>query len=215
MSILKDPRKQQLKVNSNQLEMSSSSLSRSTAISDDFEGKLMEAQQKLEQLQHQQELIEKQKAELEELTQRKEEFLEGQVNMTERLTACLTSIDRALFDMRQDLEDLEQTRKCFAEHQQKINSINPDSWSHEQLQKELSKSIAMLDHAEDEYDEAIIYFSKSNHSNIFGNGKKASKITSKIKSEPSEFMTMFKQGMAFNMPIVLLGAAALILYFSR
>jgi predicted RNase H-like nuclease (RuvC/YqgF family) len=214
MSILKEPRKQQLRV-TNQLEIPSSSLSRSTAISDDFEGKLVAAQQKLVQLQQQQELIEKQKAELEELTRRKDELLDGQVNMTERLTACLTSIDRALYEMRQDMEDLEQTRKCFAEHQQKIDSINPDSWSREQLQKELTKSIAMLDHAEDEYDEAIAYFSKSKHSNIFGNGKKVSKISSKSKGEPSEFMSMFKQGIAFNLPIVILGAVALVLYFSR
>lgn len=213
--MLKEPRKQQLKVNTSQLEMSSSSLSRATAISDDFEGKLVAAQQKLEQLQQQQELIEQQKAELEELTRRKDDFLEGQVNMTARLSACLTSIDRALYEMRQDMEDLEQTRKCFAEHQQKIDSINPDSWSREQLKKELTKSIAMLDHAEDEYDEAIVYFSKTNHANIFGNGKKASKISSKIKGEPSEFMAMFKQGMAFNLPIVILGAVALILYFTR
>jgi DNA repair exonuclease SbcCD ATPase subunit len=214
MSILKEPRKQQLRV-TNQLEMPSSSLSRNSAITDDFEGKLVAAQQKLEQLQQQQELIEKQKAELEELTRRKDDFLEGQVNMTERLSACLTSIDRALYEMRQDMEDLEQTRKCFADHQQKIDSINPDSWSRDQLQKELTKSIAMLDHAEDEYDEAIAYFSKSKHSNIFGNGKKASKISSKVKGEPSEFMAMFKQGIAFNLPIIILGAVALVLYFSR
>lgn len=214
MSILKEPRKQQLRV-TNQLEMPSSSLSRNSAITDDFEGKLVAAQQKLEQLQQQQELIEKQKAELEELTRRKDDFLEGQVNMTERLSACLTSIDRALYEMRQDMEDLEQTRKCFADHQQKIDSINPDSWSRDQLQKELTKSIAMLDHAEDEYDEAIAYFSKSKHSNIFGNGKKASKISSKVKGEQSEFMAMFKQGIAFNLPIVILGAIALVLYFSR
>ncbi len=215
MSILKEPRKQQLKVNSSQLEMSSSVLSRTSAISDDFEGKLVAAQQKLEQLQQQQELIEKQKAELEELTRRKDDFLDGQVNMTERLTVSLTSIDRALYEMRQDLEDLEQTRKCFAEHQQKIDSINPDSWSRDQLQKELTKSIGLLDHAEDEYDEAIAYFSKSKHSNIFGNGKKASKISSKNKNEPSEFIAMFKQGLAFNLPIVMLGTIALILYFTR
>jgi S-adenosylmethionine hydrolase len=215
MPILKEPRKQQLKVNSDQMEMSSSSLSRSTAISDDFEGKLVAAQQKLEQLQQQQELIEQQKTELEELTKRKEDFLDGQVNMTERFGACLTSIDRALYEMREDMEDLEQTRKCFAEHQQKIDSINPESWSREQLKKELNKSISLLDHAEDEYDEAIVYFSKSKHSNIFGNGKKASKISGKIKIEPSEFMTMFKQGVAFNLPIVILGAVALIMYFSR
>ncbi|MEZ7957850.1 MAG: hypothetical protein QMC23_01220 [Rubritalea sp.] len=215
MPILKEPRKQQLKVNNKQMEMTSSSLSRSAPITDDFEGKLVAAQHKLEQLQHQQLLIEQQKAELEELTKRKEDFLDGQVNMNERLSSCLNSIDRSLYEMRQDLEDLEQTRKCFAEHQQKIDSINPDSWSREQLQQELNKSISLLDHAEDEYDEAILYFAKGPHSTIFGNGKKVSKISSKMHNDQSEFITMLKQGMAFNLPIVILGTIALILFFTK
>lgn len=214
MPTLKEPRKQQLKVNNKQMEMSDGSLSGAAPITDDFEGKLVEAQHKLEQLQHQQEVIEQQKIELEELTKRKEDFLDGQVNMTERLSTCLTSIDRALYEMRQDMEDLEQTRKCFAEHQQKIDGINPESWSREQLKQELTKSISVLDHAEDEYDEALAYFSSGPHSNIFGNGKKVSKIA-KVSADPSEFMTTFKQGMAFNLPIVILGAIALIMFFSK
>jgi len=212
MPTLKDPRKQQIKVNEAQLEMESG---RKSAISDNFEGKLEAAQNKLEQLQKQQELIEQQKAELEELTKRKEEFLEGQVDMTERLTNCLTGIDRSIYEMKQDLEDLEQTRKCFAEHQQKIDGINPESWTRDQLKKELNKSISVLDHAEDEYDEALNYFASGDHSSIFGNGKKASKISSNTFAPDSEFMTMFKQGMAFNLPIIILGTVAMIIFFSR
>lgn len=212
MPTLKDSRKQQLKVNEAQLEMDSGTQS---AIRDNFEGKLEAAQSKLEQLQKQQELIEIQKQELEELTSRKEEFLDGQVNMTERLSNCLTSVDRSIYEMKQDLEDLEQTRKCFAEHQQKIDSINPESWTRDQLSKELTKSISVLDHAEDEYDEALSYFANGSHSNIFGNGKKISKISARSLSQDSEFVTMFKQGMAFNLPIIILGTLAMILFFSR
>jgi len=212
MPTLKDPRKQQIKVNDAQLEMESS---RKSAISDNFEGKLEAAQHKLEQLQKQQELIEQQKVELEELTKRKEDFLDGQVNMTERLTNCLTGIDRSIYEMKQDLEDLEQTRKCFAEHQQKIDGINPESWTRDQLKKELNKAISILDHAEDEYDEALTYFSNGDHSNIFGNGKKVSKLSGNTFAADSEFVTMLKQGMAFNLPIIILGTLAMILFFSR
>ena len=212
MPTLQEPRKQQLKDNDAQLEMESG---KKAAISDNFEGKLEAAQHKLEQLQKQQELIEQQKVELEELTRRKEEFLDGQVNMTERLTNCLTSIDRSIYEMKQDLEDLDQTRKCFAEHQQKIDGINPESWTRDQLKKELNKAISVLDHAEEEYDEALAYFANGDHSTIFGNGKKVSKISTKSFGEDSEFFTMFKQGMAFNLPIIILGAIAMILYFSR
>ena len=212
MPTLKDPRKLQIKVNDAQLEMESG---RKSAISDNFEGKLEAAQHKLEQLQKQQELIEQQKVELEELTRRKEDFLDGQVNMTERLTNCLTSIDRSIYEMKQDLEDLEQTRKCFAEHQQKIDGINPESWTRDQLKKELNKAISILDHAEDEYDEALTYFSNGDHSAIFGNGKKASKISANAFASDSEFITMLKQGMAFNITIIILGTLAMILFFSR
>jgi len=217
MATLSEPRKQQLKVNDRQMEMSHGALNEAAPITDDFEGKLVAAQHKLELLQQQQELIEQQKAELEELTKRKEDFLDGQVNMTERLDLCLTSIDRSLYEMRQDMEDLEQTRKCFAEHQQKIDSINPESWSRELLQQELTKAISVLDHAEDEYDEAIAYFANGAHSNIFGNGngKKASKISTKSPAEQSEFAAMFKQGLAFNLPIVILGVIAMIMYLSN
>ncbi len=212
MPTLKDSRKQQLKVNEAQLEMDNGARS---AIRDNFEGKLEAAQTKLEQLQKQQELIEIQKQELEELTSRKEEFLDGQVSMTERLTNCLTSVDRSIYEMKQDLEDLEQTRKCFAEHQQKIDSINPESWTRDQLSKELTKAISVLDHAEDEYDEALSYFANGSHSNLFGNGKKISKISARSLNADSEFVTMLKQGMAFNLPIIILGAIAITLFLSR
>jgi len=214
MPTLKESRTQKINVNNTQLEMSRDSLADAAPITEDVDGKLIAAQKKLEQLQQQQQLIEQQKLELEELTKRKEEFLDGQVNMTERLTASLTAIDRALYDMRQDMEDLEQTRKCFTDHQQKIDSINPDSWSREQLKKELTKSISLLDHAEDEYDEAIAYFSDSLHANIFGNGKKVSKLSNRVTREPSEFLANLKQGAAFNLPIIILGSIAIILYFT-
>ncbi len=214
MAKLQNTRKQHIKVNETQLEMMDSY--RAVApITDDFEGKLVAAQQQLEQLQHQQEVVERQKRELQELTERKEEFLEGQISITERLTGTITAVDRELFDMRQEMEDLEQTRKCFADHLQKIDGINHDSWSKDDLKHELNRAISMLDHAEDEFDEALAYFTNSSHSNVFGGNSKPSKkssAASKSGSPKSEFQAMLKQGLAFNMPIFVIGLLALIAY---
>ncbi len=214
MVTLKDSRKQHLKVNQTQLEMNTRSRGVSP-LADDFEGKLVAAKQELEQLQHQQEVVERQKQELEELTLRKEEFLEGQNNITDKLASTITSVDRELFEMHQEIEDLEQTRKCFADHQQKIDSINPESWPREELKIELNRAISMLDHAEDEYDEALSYFSNSNHSTVFGNRSKSTKSKSQGSAPQSEFGAMFKQGLAFNLPIFTLGSIALIVYLTR
>ena len=217
MAKLQKTRKQHIKVNETQLEMDTT---RPVApISDDFEGKLVAAQQQLEQLQVQQELVERQKEELEELTQRKEEFLDGQISIIERFTTTITAVDRELFDMRQEMEDLEQTRKCFAEHMQKIDGINHDSWSRDDLKHELNRAISLLDHAEDEYDEALEYFSSSTHSSVFGTGKKPAKKSSSVSSNNSstkgEFFAMLKQGIAFNIPICALGSIALIAYIMK
>src|SRR5210317_1871863 len=88
-----------------QLEMSADPYS--PAPSDDFEGKLQEAQQQLEHLHQQRVLLVRQKAETDELTRRKEEFISGQIELSERLSNSLTAIDRELFELRQELEDLE------------------------------------------------------------------------------------------------------------
>jgi len=218
MAKLQNTRKQHIKVNETQLEMMDSSRA-AAPISEDFEGKLVAAQLQLEQLQHQQELVERQKRELEELNQRKEEFLEGQISITERLTSTITAVDRELFDMRQEMEDLEQTRKCFADHLQKIDKVNHDSWSKDELKHELNRAISLLDHAEDEFDEALAYFSNSSHSNVFGSSakqsKKASSASNNTSGTKSEFQAMLKQGLAFNMPIFILGLLALVAYVTK
>ena len=86
----------------------------SSSESEDFEGQLREAQQQLEVLQHQREQLERQKCEMDDLNQQKEDFINGQIELTERLSGSVTSIDRELFELRQELEDLEQTRQSFA-----------------------------------------------------------------------------------------------------
>lgn len=183
--------------------------SSSAPISEDFEGKLVAAQQQLEQLQAQQEIIEQQKIELEELNARKEEFLLGQNDISDRLATSLTAIDRELFEMRQEMEDLEQTRQCFADHQQKIDAINPQSWTRDELKTELNRAISMLDHAEDEYEEAMEHFKGGRRSGVFS---PAAKTKKKSSTAPSEFGSHFKQGFAFNLPLILAAAVAYAIY---
>ena len=57
---------------------------------EDFDDKLRDAQQQLELLQHQREELERQKSELDELNCRKEEFINGQIEITERLATSVT-----------------------------------------------------------------------------------------------------------------------------
>ena len=183
-----------------------------TPLSEDFEGKLEQAQQQLENLQAEQDRLERQKRELSELNERKEEFLEGQTEVSEKLSTSITAIDRGLFDMKQEMEDLEQTRILFAEHLEKIDKLNPESWTRENLKSELNRAISAIDLAEDEYDQAVANI-QSRDSAVMN----APLATSRNPNtgRPSNFKTQFMSGLAFNLPLVLLGLLGLIAYLIK
>ena len=46
-----------------------------------------------------------------------------------------------LFEMKQETEDLEQTRTNFAEHLEKIDRLNPESWTRDNLKNECKQSL--------------------------------------------------------------------------
>ncbi|MEN8694081.1 MAG: hypothetical protein ACN4GG_11200 [Akkermansiaceae bacterium] len=201
-------RKQHLNLVGAQMEMSSAT---AAGISTDFEGKLEDAQQQLEYLHQQREHLERQKVALEELNQRKQDFMHGQVDLTEKMTSAITSIDRELFEAKQDIEDMEQARVSFAKHLQRIESLNPESWSKEQLREELEKAIAILERADDEYDQAVAHFSGAHRSaGIFGPSTGRSPRTA-----GGDFRIMLKNGFAFNLPVIVLGSLGLLVYFVK
>ena len=178
--------------------------------SEDFDGKLMQAQQQLEYLQKQREQLEQQKSLLEDLTQRKEEFINAQIELGERLSTSLTTIDREVFELRQELEDLEQTRQSFAAHLERIERIEPESWPREMLSQELSRANLMLEQAEEEFEGAVAHFATGRTRGLFGVGRPGRKA----KME-GEFLPMLKNGLAFNLPVISLGAIALLIYLVK
>ena len=197
-----------IKIRSSQLEMSSGG---SVSREDDYDHKLRAAQEELDRIQAQREDLERKKSELEELTTRKRHFLTQQVELSEKLTTALTLIDRGLYEMRQETEDLEQCRTCFAAHLDKLQKINPENWSREALAEKLEKSSMVVDIAADEYDQAAAHFQNGHSGAIFGRPSKRSRTGTRNASS-TEFSTNLRNGFAFNLPVVILGSIALLVY---
>jgi Asp-tRNA(Asn)/Glu-tRNA(Gln) amidotransferase B subunit len=181
---------------------------------DDFDRKLKDAEADINRIKQQQEELERKKSELEELTARKRNFVSQQVEFTERLTSSITLIDRELLEMRQDTNDLEECRTCFAAHLDKIQKFNPESWSREQVSERLDKATIAIDIAADEYDQAASHFEGTRSGAIFGRAAKRSRTSSR-RVVSSEFMSNLSNGFAFNLPIVVLGGLALIVYLIK
>jgi chromosome segregation ATPase len=200
-----------IKIRSTQLEMATSG---SANRDEDYDRKLKQAQEDLDRIQAQREELERKKSELEELTVRKRTFLSQQVELTEKLTSSLTLIDRGLFEMRQEAEDLEQCRVCFAAHLDKIQKINPESWNRENQSEKLEKASMAIDIASDEYDQAAAHFEGTRSGSIFGRTSKRGRTASRNGAN-SEFMVNLRNGFAFNLPIVALGGLALVVYLVK
>ena len=206
--------RQHLNVRNTQMEMNPrGSVGDASPLAEDFTGKLQDAQNQLEMLQQQQQEVERQKHELQELNEAKDEFLHGQVDLHERLSTAVTAMDREIFAAKQELEELEQARICFADHLEKINALNPDGWNNESLRQDLARAISVLDLAEDEYEQAVAHFSGGRSASVFGGSTKPKRAAS--TSTDSEFVTMLRNGLAFNLPVILLGAVALILWMFK
>lgn len=183
--------------------------------SEDFTGKLKEAQYQLELLQQQQAEVEQQRVELQELNESKEEFLNGQVELHERLSTAVTAMDREIFATHQEIQELEQARTCFADHLEKINQLSADNWSNETLRQELTRAMSILDLAEDEYEQALAHFSGGRSASVFGIQSAKTKRSSSKQTSNSEFYSTFRNGFAFNLPVIILGAIALIIYLVK
>ncbi|MDX1679512.1 MAG: hypothetical protein R3242_02165 [Akkermansiaceae bacterium] len=195
---------QHIRIRSTQMEMPSAT---GEEYSEDYERKLMQAQSELERIQQQREELERKKVELEELASRKRAFVSQQAEWTEKLTSALTLIDRQLYEIRNEAQDLEQCRVCFAGHLDKLEKINPDSWTRENTSEKLDRASVALDLACDEYDQAASHFEGSRSGAIFGRSSKRS-----ARGGSSEFVANLRNGFAFNLPIVLLGGAAMAIY---
>ncbi len=196
-----------IKLRSTQLEMQSGGQR-----VDDYDNKLKAAEAELGRIQQEREELERKKRELEELTARKRSFLTQQVELTEKLSNALVLIDRELYAMRQEADELEQCRVCFAAHLDKIQKFTPENWTRENLAEKLERATMATDIAADEYDQAAAHFENGRSGAIFG---RASKRARAARSTSSEFQVNLKNGFAFNLPVIVLGVIALLAYLVK
>lgn len=200
-----------IKIRSTQMEIPSSGLA---GRPEDYDRKLRDAQEEIERIQQQREELERKKIELEELTCRKRAFVSQQVELTEKLTSAITLIERELVEMRNEADDLEQCRSCFAGHLDKIQKFNPENWTRENTSEKLERAAVSIDLAADEYDQAAAHFEGTRSGAIFGRASKRARTSSRGGAS-SEFISNLRNGFAFNLPVVALGVVALIVYLLK
>lgn len=119
--------------------------------SEELTAQVQRAQAELSDLKRRAEQIERDKQRLEELSRRQEELENGCVEMVDKFTRSIATIQRETEDTQRRLEQLHSIHNAFVSHARSLEEINPKQWSGLDLSKELSRAMSALDDARAEY----------------------------------------------------------------
>ena len=184
-----------------------------------IDNEVQKAQEQLLNLRRQQEQIERQKRELEELSRRQEELESGRADMVEKLSRALVAVERQTGEAQKRVEQLRSTNESFGQHLTALEAINPKGWASADLQRELSRALGMVDHARTDFNQQKARFAADASKNepVAASGStspEASGYASMFGGEEAShnFVYWLKAGVAFTLPLLVLGTVALILF---
>ena len=179
-----------------------------------LDSQVQKAQEQLMSLKRQQEVIERQKRELEEMSRRQDQLHVGQADMVEKLTRAMVVIEREEFETQRRAEMLRGVRESFGLHLQYFETLDLKGFEGPDLTRELTRALSALDDARSDYTRTIPRIGSPEMSNAdlaedlgqtgYGHG-----------GLPNDFLYWLKAGLAFTLPLVIIGAIICILLISK
>jgi len=125
---------------------------------DEVESKVGQMQDKLAELKRVQQELERERAVLEETRRRQAELVTGRDEMLQHLTRGIGLLDEAEFAARRDAEQMSKTLAELRDALTKIQGINEESWSKENLNVELTRALTVIENSRLEWNAARLKF---------------------------------------------------------
>jgi predicted RNase H-like nuclease (RuvC/YqgF family) len=183
-----------------------------TSTANEINLKVQHVQEQLLDLKRQQEEIERQKRELEELSRKQREFDEGRREIVEKLTRGLVLLERQDFEVKRELEQIKMVRDSFAEHLEQTESLNPATWSPEEMPTELTKALARVDQAKAIYNQSRARLIALRENEGAAAGSVPMELAPELAEFEKPFSAMVREGFAYSLPVLLLGVILLLAY---
>ncbi|MBX9741985.1 MAG: hypothetical protein K2W99_00360 [Chthoniobacterales bacterium] len=175
---------------------------------EELQDQVQRAQSELIELKRRQDQIEKEKLRLEELSRRQEELERGRIEMVDKLTRSLLLVQRETEESQRRLEQLHGIQSSFTEHLRELENIDCKNWNGRDLTRELTRAIGIVDEAKAAYSRAQAKIAPIDET-PFAQGSIENEED--FERETHNFLYWLQSGVAFTLPIVILGTIALIL----
>ncbi|MEM7699985.1 MAG: hypothetical protein AAF236_16440 [Verrucomicrobiota bacterium] len=186
-----------------------------TPYTEDLDDEYQRAQDQLKKLREQEEQIRKQAAELEELTQKENDFKEGRADVTEELTSLLQVLDREATEAQRVAEDCAAAHEKLESHLNHISSLRPESWTRADRKAELARALSYVEAAEDELDSIRpIVGGLKKRSGARSGGLLGKLPRPALATPPTDgsFFYWLRSGLAFSLPLVIFGTVAILFF---
>jgi chromosome segregation ATPase len=180
-----------------------------TPSAEELQSQVKRAQSELLQLRQRQDQIEKEKQRLEELTRRQEDLERGRNEIADKLSRSIILVQRETEEAQRRLEQLNTIQDSFAEHLRNLEEIDPKGWNGRDLPRELTRALGTVDEARSAY--------ARSHAKIAPVADPESGLAIDSGAMFAEgvdqgFAYWLRSGLAFTLPLVVLGAIALLVW---
>jgi chromosome segregation ATPase len=180
-----------------------------TPSAEELQSQVKRAQSELLQLRQRQDQIEKEKQRLEELTRRQEDLERGRNEIADKLSRSIILVQRETEEAQRRLEQLNTIQDSFAEHLRNLEEIDPKAWNGRDLPRELTRALGTVDEARSAY--------ARSHAKIAPvadpeSGMPVDSGAMFADSLDQGFAYWLRSGLAFTLPLVVLGAIALFVW---
>lgn len=171
--------------------------------------KMAQAQEHILALKRQAEQLEREKQKLEELSHRQDQFDTGRAEMVDKFTSSLVQIQRETDETLKRLEILKNVQENFSNYLHELEAINPKDWTSENLQKELSRSIGIVEDARSVFVKAQAQI--ATETDVPG----PSPYDAEFTNAGQGFGYWLMAGIAFTLPLTAIGLLGLVLWFMQ
>jgi len=125
---------------------------------EEVDSKVGQMQEKLAELKRVQQELERERSLLEETRRRQVELSTGREEMLQNLTRGIGLLDEAEFAARRDAEQMSKTLTELRDALTKIQGINEESWSKDNLSVELTRALTVVENGRLEWNAARLKF---------------------------------------------------------
>lgn len=170
-----------------------------------LDSQVQKAQEQLLLLKRQQDNIERQKRELEELSLKQEQLQIGRTEMIEKFTRALVYIEREESETQRREEMLRNARENFTLHLDYFKHLDLRAIEGGDVRDELTRAMSALDDARNVYNKTIprIGAHDTDHSEAAVEVGYSAQYGS--ESGGKDFVYWLKAGIAFTLPLVVVG----------